>query len=146
MSAGVCPAETAAGATAAATAAAEISASRRRLTRDGAAISAYALPVGLVFGLTALQAHYSLADVIANCMIVLAGVAQFAAAGLVKDGASWLAVNCLLSSDKPGQLLLGIEPAAVLVCALIVARTRPLLPGVAAAVVLVAVAREAGVG
>lgn len=60
--------------------------------RDGLAIAAYALPVGLVFGLTALQARYSMLDVLANSTIVLAGGAQFAAAGLVKDGASWLAI------------------------------------------------------
>jgi 4-azaleucine resistance transporter AzlC len=66
--------------------------SRRQLTRDALAITAYALPVGLVFGLTALQAHYSFLDVLANCTIALAGGAQFAAAGMVKDGASWLAI------------------------------------------------------
>lgn len=71
---------------------ATVAESRRRMTRDGMAISAYALPVGLVFGLTALQARYSLLDVLANSSIAFAGGAQFAAAGLVKDGASWLAI------------------------------------------------------
>jgi 4-azaleucine resistance transporter AzlC len=66
--------------------------SRRRLAGDALAIAAYALPVGLVFGLTALQAHYSLADVLANSTIALAGGAQFAAAGLVKSGAPWIAI------------------------------------------------------
>lgn len=70
----------------------EVAASRWQLTRDGLAIAAYAVPVGLVFGLTALQAGYSLPDVFANSTIALAGGAQFAAAGLVKDGASWLAI------------------------------------------------------
>jgi branched-subunit amino acid transport protein len=59
--------------------------------------------------------------------------------------AALAAVNCLLTSDKPPRLLLGIEPLAVAVCALVVWRTRRLLPGVAAAVVLVAVARAVGV-
>lgn len=59
--------------------------------------------------------------------------------------AALAAVNCLLTSDKPPRLLLGIEPLAVAVCALMVWRTRRLLPGVAAAVVLVAVARAVGV-
>jgi branched-subunit amino acid transport protein len=59
--------------------------------------------------------------------------------------AALAAVNCLLTPDKPPRLLVGIEPLAVLVCILIVARTRLLLPGVTAAVVLVAVARAAGV-
>jgi 4-azaleucine resistance transporter AzlC len=66
--------------------------SRHRLTRDAMAIAAYALPVGLVYGLAALQAHFTLLDVVASCLIVLAGGAQFAAAGMVKDGAPWLAI------------------------------------------------------
>jgi branched-subunit amino acid transport protein len=63
--------------------------------------------------------------------------------------AALAAVNCLLSSDQlPGELphlLLGVMPAAVAVCVLIVARTKLLFPGVAAAVVLVAVARAVGI-
>jgi 4-azaleucine resistance transporter AzlC len=66
--------------------------SRRRLVGDALAIAAYALPVGLVYGLATLQAGYSLPDVVFSCVVVLAGGAQFAAAGLVKDGASWLAI------------------------------------------------------
>ena len=59
--------------------------------------------------------------------------------------AALAAVNCLLTTDKPPQLLVGIEPVAVGVCVLVVARTRLLLPGVAAAVVLVAVTRALGI-
>ena len=55
--------------------------SRRQLTRDAMAIAAYALPVGLVYGLAALQAHFTLLDVVVTCLVVLAGGAQFAAAG-----------------------------------------------------------------
>ena len=66
--------------------------SRRQLTRDAMAIAAYALPVGLVYGLAALQAHFTLLDVVVTCLVVLAGGAQFAAAGLVKGGAPWLAI------------------------------------------------------
>ncbi|HEY1169431.1 MAG TPA: AzlC family ABC transporter permease [Candidatus Limnocylindrales bacterium] len=79
--------------------------SRRQLTRDGLAIAAYALPVGLVFGLTALQAHYSFLDVLANSTIALAGGAQFAAAGLVKDGASWLAIAGVVALINARHLL-----------------------------------------
>ena len=60
--------------------------------------------------------------------------------------AALAAVNCLLTSDRPAGLLIGVEPLAVLLCALIVARTRLLLFGVTAAIVLVAVARAAGLG
>jgi len=66
--------------------------SRRQLIRDALAIAAYALPVGLVYGLAALQAHFTLLDVVVSCLVVLAGGAQFAAAGMVKDGAPWLAI------------------------------------------------------
>lgn len=66
--------------------------SRRKLVGDGVAIASYAFPVGLVFGLAALQAHYSLLDVVVNSVVVFAGGSQFAAAGMVKDGASWLAI------------------------------------------------------
>lgn len=79
--------------------------SRRQLVRDGLAIAAYALPIGLVFGLTALQAHYSILDVLANSTIVLAGGAQFAAAGLVKSGASWLAIAGITALVNARHLL-----------------------------------------
>lgn len=58
--------------------------------------------------------------------------------------AALAAVNCLLTTDRPPQLLLGVEPLAVGLCVLVVAKTRSLLPGVAAAVVLVALARAIG--
>ncbi len=75
------------------------------MLRDGLAIAAYAMPVGLVFGLTALQAHYSLLDVMANSAIAFAGGAQFAAAGLVKDGASWLAIAGVVALVNARHLL-----------------------------------------
>jgi branched-subunit amino acid transport protein len=59
--------------------------------------------------------------------------------------AALAAVNCLLTTDKPPHLLVGIEPVAVGICVLVVARTRLLLPGVAAAVILVAVTRALGI-
>ncbi|HEX7498209.1 MAG TPA: AzlC family ABC transporter permease [Candidatus Limnocylindrales bacterium] len=66
--------------------------SRRRMLGDALAIATYALPVGLVYGLAALQAHFTLFDVVASSVVVLAGGSQFAAAGMVKDGAPWLAI------------------------------------------------------
>jgi 4-azaleucine resistance transporter AzlC len=82
-----------------------VEASRRQLTRDAMAIAAYALPVGLVYGLATLQAHYSFLDVLANSTIALAGGAQFAAAGLVKDGASWLAIAGVVALINARHLL-----------------------------------------
>jgi 4-azaleucine resistance transporter AzlC len=83
----------------------EIEQSRRRLLRDGVAIAGYALPVGLVFGLTALQAGYSIFDVAANSAVAFAGGAQFAAAGLVKDHASWLAIAGVVALVNARHLL-----------------------------------------
>ncbi len=60
--------------------------------------------------------------------------------------AALAAVNCLLTSDSTPRLLIGIEPVAVGLCVLVVARTRLLFPAVLAAVVLVAVARAFGAG
>jgi 4-azaleucine resistance transporter AzlC len=82
-----------------------VEASRRQLTRDALAIASYALPVGLVYGLAALQAHFSLLDVLANSTIALAGGAQFAAAGLVKDRASWLTIAGVVALINARHLL-----------------------------------------
>ncbi len=79
--------------------------SRARLTGDALAIAGYALPIGLVFGLAALQAHYSLLDVLANSAIALGGGAQFAALGLVKDHASWLAIVAVTALINARHLL-----------------------------------------
>lgn len=60
--------------------------------------------------------------------------------------AALAAVNCLLvTSSGPVRLQVGIEPVAVGICVLLVARTRFLLLGVGVAVVVVALARAAGV-
>ena len=83
----------------------DVASSRRQMLRDGLAIAAYAMPVGLVFGLTTLQAHYSLLDVIANSAIAFAGGAQFAAAGLVKNGATWLAIAGVVALVNARHLL-----------------------------------------
>ena len=60
--------------------------------------------------------------------------------------AALAAVNCLLTSGSSPRLLIGIEPVAVGLCVVLVARTRLLFPAVAAAVVVVAVARAFGIG
>jgi branched-subunit amino acid transport protein len=58
--------------------------------------------------------------------------------------AALAATGCLLTSDSPPHLQLGAVPIAVAVCVLITWKTRQLLLGVGAAVILVAVARAAG--
>ena len=57
--------------------------------------------------------------------------------------AALAAVNCLIAPN-PTRLLIGIEPVAVGLCVLVVARTKLLFPAVGAAVVVVAVARALG--
>jgi branched-subunit amino acid transport protein len=58
--------------------------------------------------------------------------------------AALAAVNCLVTPESPPRLSLGVEPLAVALCVVIVWRTRLLLPGVTAAVILVAVVRALG--
>ena len=59
--------------------------------------------------------------------------------------AALAAVNCLFTPDSPPHLAGGVAPLAVGVCVVVVWRTRLLLAGVGAAVVLVGVVRAAGV-
>lgn len=59
--------------------------------------------------------------------------------------AALAATGCLLTTDTPPHIQLGVLPLAVGLCVLVVWRTRLLLAGVVAAVVLVAVARAIGV-
>ena len=58
--------------------------------------------------------------------------------------AALAATGCLLTSDSPPHLKLGAAPIAVALCVLITWKTRQLMLGVGAAVILVAVARAMG--
>jgi len=58
--------------------------------------------------------------------------------------AALAATGCLLTADTPPHLRLGVMPLAVGLCVIVVWRTRLLLAGVVAAVVLVAAARALG--
>ena len=68
---------------------------RRRLLVDMLGIIASAGAFGVVFGLAAEKARYSLAETVAMSTLVFAGAAQFAAVGLVVAGASWPAIVVL---------------------------------------------------
>ncbi len=59
--------------------------------------------------------------------------------------AALAATGSLLSGDTPPRLVFGVMPVAVVVCVILVWRTRLLLVGVAAAVVVLAVARALGI-
>ena len=70
---------------------------RRRLILDGAGLSVSAIAFGLVYGLAARTAGFSLLDMLAMSAFVLAGAAQFAAIGLVTGGVPWPAILLLTS-------------------------------------------------
>lgn len=58
--------------------------------------------------------------------------------------AALAATGSLLTTDTPPHLQIGVMPLAVALCVLVVWRTRLLLAGVVAAVVLLGVARAMG--
>ena len=70
-------------------------AARRRLILDGAGLSVSAIAFGLVYGLAARTGGFSLVEMLAMSVFVLAGAAQFAAIGLVAGGVPWLAILLL---------------------------------------------------
>jgi 4-azaleucine resistance transporter AzlC len=74
---------------------AELRAARRRLLLDTAGIAASGVGFGLVYGLAAREAGFSLVEAGAMSLIVFAGAAQFAAVGYVAQGLPWLPIVVL---------------------------------------------------
>jgi 4-azaleucine resistance transporter AzlC len=70
----------------------DLSAARRRLLLDGLGIAVSGIGFGLVFGLSARNAGYSILDAVAMSVIVFAGAAQFTAVGYVAAGLPWAQV------------------------------------------------------
>src|SRR3972149_11402306 len=66
-----------------------LASARKRLVADMSGIVASTFAFGLVFGLSARAAGYSPLEAIASSVLVFAGSAQFAAAGLVAAGIGW---------------------------------------------------------
>src|SRR5690349_22102741 len=62
-------------------------AARRRLWMDGLGIGLSSAAFGVVYGLAARQAGFSLAEGTAMSVLVFGGASQFAAIGLVAQGA-----------------------------------------------------------
>ncbi len=73
----------------------DLRAGRRRLLMDAAGITASVVGFGLVFGLAARSANYSLADAMAMSLLVFAGASQFTAVGYVAAGLPWLPIVVL---------------------------------------------------
>ncbi len=72
--------------------AATLRTARRRLALDMLGIGASAAGFGVVFGLTARSAGFSVPEAVAFSTIVFAGASQFAAAGMVASGFGWPAI------------------------------------------------------
>jgi 4-azaleucine resistance transporter AzlC len=85
----------------------DISASRRRLVADTAGISLSAAGFGLVYGLAAHAAGFSLLEVGAMSVLVFGGSAQFAAIGYVANGSPWVAIVALTALINARHLLYG---------------------------------------
>jgi 4-azaleucine resistance transporter AzlC len=81
------------------------SAGRRRLVLDAVGISLSAGAFGLVYGLAARDAGFSLVDAMAASVFVLAGASQFAAVGLVVQGVPWLGIVLLTALLNARHLL-----------------------------------------
>jgi 4-azaleucine resistance transporter AzlC len=73
----------------------DLRAARRRLLLDSAGIALSVAGFGLVFGLAARNAGYSLIEASAMSVIVFAGASQFTAAGYVASGLPWLPIVVL---------------------------------------------------
>jgi 4-azaleucine resistance transporter AzlC len=67
----------------------------RRILTDGLAIVLSLFAFGVVFGLAARQADFSLLEALAMSLIAYSGAAQFAAVGLVAAGVPWLSILIL---------------------------------------------------
>jgi 4-azaleucine resistance transporter AzlC len=84
---------------------ATLRASRRRLVLDGVGIVASTAGFGLVYGLSARNAGFSLVEAAAMSVFVFAGAAQFAAVGYVASGLPWPGVVLLTAFLNARHLL-----------------------------------------
>jgi branched chain amino acid efflux pump len=73
----------------------ELVALRRRLVVESLAITLSAGAFGVVYGLAARGAGFSVVEALAMSVFVLAGASQFAAVGLVAGGVAWPAIVLL---------------------------------------------------
>jgi 4-azaleucine resistance transporter AzlC len=83
----------------------DVRSSRRRLLLDGAGIAVSAIGFGLVFGLSARNAGYSVLDAVAMSVIVFAGAAQFTAVGYIAAGLPWAPIVVLTAFLNARHLL-----------------------------------------
>jgi branched chain amino acid efflux pump len=72
-----------------------VAASRRRLVIDGMGLIASTGGFGIVYGLSARQAGFTMPEAIAMSTLVFAGASQFAAVGYLTQGLGWPAIVVL---------------------------------------------------
>jgi 4-azaleucine resistance transporter AzlC len=84
-----------------------LSASRRRLVADTVGITLSAAGFGLVYGLAARAAGFSLLEAGTMSVLVFGGASQFAAVGYVANGYPWLAIVLLTALINSRHLLYG---------------------------------------
>jgi 4-azaleucine resistance transporter AzlC len=83
----------------------DIGAARRDLVLASIGFAASGLGFGFVYGLAAREAGFSLIEATSMSVFVLAGAAQFAAVGLIADGASWPSIVFLTALLNSRHLL-----------------------------------------
>jgi 4-azaleucine resistance transporter AzlC len=83
----------------------DIGRARRDLVLASLGFAASGLGFGLVYGLAAREAGFSLIEATSMSVFVLAGAAQFAAVGLIADGAGWPSIVFLTALLNARHLL-----------------------------------------
>jgi len=83
----------------------DIGAARRDLVLSSLGFAVSGFGFGLVYGLAARDAGFSIIEATAMSVFVLAGAAQFAAVGLIADGTSWPAIVLLTALLNARHLL-----------------------------------------
>jgi len=84
---------------------ADVGPARRDLVLASLGFAVSGLGFGIVYGLAARQAGFSLVEATAMSALVLAGAAQFAAVGLIAQGAAWPAIVALTALLNARHLL-----------------------------------------
>lgn len=88
---------------------------RRRLVVDAVGLSVSVFAFGVVYGLAAREVDFSLLDAMAMSVFVFAGAAQFAAVGLIAQGAPWLGIVVLTALLNARHLLYSAALAPLMV-------------------------------
>ena len=83
----------------------DIGAARRDLVLASLGFAVSGLGFGFVYGLAAREAGFSLIEATSMSVFVLAGAAQFAAVGLIANGASWPSIVFLTALLNARHLL-----------------------------------------